>query len=115
MIGKHAVFALGTFGLVAGCATDQRAVPADPTVEKQGVWVSGEYAYLRASDGGVFVLLVPNSRDQRRFAMLAPIKVDATETCLALQVQGSVNGKSDATNRPFFVVSKIIAARRVEC
>jgi hypothetical protein len=115
MINRYAAVALVTTLLLAGCATDRRTVSINRTVEKQGVWVSGEYAYFRASDGDVFVLRLPNPRDQRRFVTLAPITVEPAEVCLSLRIEGGVNGEVDGTDRPFFVVSKIVAAQRIEC
>lgn len=115
MIKKQAGIALATTLLLAGCATDRHIASVDQTVEKQGVFVLFEYSYFRASDGDVFVLLLPNPRDQKRFATLARLKLDTTELCLAMRIEGGVNGKVDDTNRPFFVVSKLVAVRQVQC
>ncbi|OQW75736.1 MAG: hypothetical protein BVN33_06660 [Proteobacteria bacterium ST_bin13] len=115
MIKKHVGIAFGTVWLLGGCVPHQRIDPIDQAMEKQGVWFSGEYAHFQASDGGVYILRLPNPRDQRRFVALAPVRVDAALTCLALRIKGGVNGEVDGTDRPVFVVSKIVAARRIKC
>lgn len=115
MSRQCAGIALTAAWLAGGCAPYHHIDPAEQTVEKQGIWVSGEYAYFEASDSRVFILRLPNPRDQRRFVALAPVREDAAQVCLAMRIQGGVDGEVDGTGRPVFVVSKIFAATPVEC
>jgi hypothetical protein len=101
--------------LLTSCASSGRfGQPSGPVV-KRGIFYTGEYAHLETSDGDVFQLRVPDTRDRQRLYALAPITSETTEPqCLNLHVAGKANGATEL-GRPIFVVSKVIRAKPTGC